>query len=299
MKIYDLITFSHELDLLDIRLNYLNDIVDFFVITESRQTFTGLEKELNFYNNRDLFKSFASKIIYLEAPSITNIPTIKDYQDNQSCWSCWTREHFQMNYSLSLLLDELVDDNILIIKPNDEIPRKEILQKHLSDITTPRCCVQDLFFYKLNLMAVNNQKTIDLLNSNPEHNNIRHRLDNSIGKSYKWYGSVISQKKYISKHFWPNQHHQKPFMDMIENCGWHYTYVSKEEDILTKIKSFSHADYFRDNQSDNIESIKQAIKNHTEIIPADRELIRIELNENNCPLYIIQNINKFQHLILS
>ena len=41
--IYDCFTFFNELDLLDIRLNILNDYVDKFVIVESTKTFTGKE----------------------------------------------------------------------------------------------------------------------------------------------------------------------------------------------------------------------------------------------------------------
>jgi beta-1,4-mannosyl-glycoprotein beta-1,4-N-acetylglucosaminyltransferase len=296
--IYDIFTFSNELDLLEIRLNYLNDIVDYFVITESPQTFTGLQKKLNFYENKDRFNLFLDKIIYFVAPPITDIPSILDYKNNEPCWSCWVREHFQMNYALSLL-DHIDPNDLVIINPIDEIPKKEIIQKYIPNITTPRCCVQDLYFYKLNLIAINNQLTLDLLKNNPEHYQARHKLDNSLGESYKWYGSVISQKKYISKDFWPNQHHQKPFMEIIENCGWHYTYVNTDEEILTKIKSFSHADYFRDNNADAIDIIKNALANKKEIIPADRELKQIDLDSNNCPQYILDNINKFKHIIIS
>ena len=41
MKIYDTFIFSNELDLLDLRLNTLNDYIDKFVIVESNITFSG------------------------------------------------------------------------------------------------------------------------------------------------------------------------------------------------------------------------------------------------------------------
>jgi beta-1,4-mannosyl-glycoprotein beta-1,4-N-acetylglucosaminyltransferase len=41
MKIFDTITFFNELDLLELRLNILNDVVDYFVINEANITFTG------------------------------------------------------------------------------------------------------------------------------------------------------------------------------------------------------------------------------------------------------------------
>ena len=47
-KIYDCFIFNNETDLLDIRLNILNDYVDYFVIVESLETFTGLKKKNDF-----------------------------------------------------------------------------------------------------------------------------------------------------------------------------------------------------------------------------------------------------------
>ncbi len=47
-KIYDCFIFNNETDLLEIRLNILNDYVDHFVIIESSETFTGLKKKTIF-----------------------------------------------------------------------------------------------------------------------------------------------------------------------------------------------------------------------------------------------------------
>jgi beta-1,4-mannosyl-glycoprotein beta-1,4-N-acetylglucosaminyltransferase len=296
MKIFDCFSFSHELDILEIRLNELDDIVDVFVLTESEQTFTGLKKELFFNNNKKRFEKFLPKIRHVIVPPVLNLPTIHDYAIGQACDSCWQREHFQMNYFFNFLSD-VKEDDILLINPVDEIPRNEVLKREIPNITTPKCLVVDLYFYKLNLLAINNQETLDLLESNPEHGRQRRRLNNTIGEAYKWYGSFISQAKYISNNYWPQQHHQKPYMEIIEDAGWHYTYVSKEEDILRKIQSFSHADHFKHMGADNIESIMGAINECKEIIPADRDISKIQLNINNTPKYVIKNQDKFAHLI--
>ena len=47
MKIYDAFLFFNELDLLDIRLNLLNDVVDKFVILESTAKTTGESSGFN------------------------------------------------------------------------------------------------------------------------------------------------------------------------------------------------------------------------------------------------------------
>ena len=46
IKIIDCFIFYNELDLLEYRLNILNDVVDYFVIVESTHTFVGKEKVL-------------------------------------------------------------------------------------------------------------------------------------------------------------------------------------------------------------------------------------------------------------
>ena len=64
MKIYDAFLFFNELDLLEIRLNLLNDYVDYFVISESDLTFSGKPKPLYYLENKDRFKQFEKKIIH-------------------------------------------------------------------------------------------------------------------------------------------------------------------------------------------------------------------------------------------
>jgi beta-1,4-mannosyl-glycoprotein beta-1,4-N-acetylglucosaminyltransferase len=64
VKVLDAILMSSELDLLEIRLNELDPVVDRFFIVESNATFTGLPKETYFQNNRARFDKFSKKISY-------------------------------------------------------------------------------------------------------------------------------------------------------------------------------------------------------------------------------------------
>ena len=52
MKIYDCFIFHNEIDLLELRLNILNDVVDKFIIIEGDTTFSGIKKESNFLKNK-------------------------------------------------------------------------------------------------------------------------------------------------------------------------------------------------------------------------------------------------------
>lgn len=72
-KVVDTFLFFQELDLLEIRLAYLNDFVDEFVIVEACQTFSGKPKRFVFEENRERFSKFIHKITYYK---------IEDFHDS-------------------------------------------------------------------------------------------------------------------------------------------------------------------------------------------------------------------------
>ena len=59
MKIYDCFIFNGENSILEIRLNELDNIVDYFVIIEFGETFTGIKKEKKI--NQNLLNKFRKK----------------------------------------------------------------------------------------------------------------------------------------------------------------------------------------------------------------------------------------------
>ena len=63
MKIYDCIQFFNEEHILELRINMLNEFVDFFVIAESTTDHQGNPKKLNFDLSK--FKKYENKIIYV------------------------------------------------------------------------------------------------------------------------------------------------------------------------------------------------------------------------------------------
>ena len=63
MKIFDCFSYWDEDLLVDLRLNILNQYVDFFVIVEGNKTWQNNPKELRF--NIENFEKFKDKIIYV------------------------------------------------------------------------------------------------------------------------------------------------------------------------------------------------------------------------------------------
>ena len=86
--IYDCFTFFNEIELLKIRLNTLNAVVDKFVIVEADKTQRGVSKAFNFEAIKAEFDNkYPDKIIYIKA---TDCPVLKNSKD-------WAIEHFQRN----------------------------------------------------------------------------------------------------------------------------------------------------------------------------------------------------------
>ena len=123
MKVFDCFMFLNELDIIEMRMNILNDYVDYFVITESDLTFSGNEKPFIFEKHSDKFKKFKDKIIYNKVIVPKNISIT------------WDREIFQRNSSTNILKDYAEDCDLILTSDADEIPSiywlkyfKEILQ---------------------------------------------------------------------------------------------------------------------------------------------------------------------------
>ena len=83
MKIYDCFSYWDEDLLLDLRLNILNEYVDYFVIVEGNKTWQNNPKKLEF--NIDKFPNFKEKII---------ICPVEDMPDGDNPY---LRENFQRN----------------------------------------------------------------------------------------------------------------------------------------------------------------------------------------------------------
>ena len=118
--VYDTFLFSTELDLLEIRLHELRDVVDFHVIIEGVETFTGALKPLHYRDNAARFSEFARKIIHVV---VADAPREGP----------WEREHHQRNAMGRVTYP---GDALVLIGDVDEIPHAEIV-RNLGDCHEP------------------------------------------------------------------------------------------------------------------------------------------------------------------
>ena len=105
--IYDCFSYWDEDLLLDLRLNILDNYVDYFVIVEGNKTWQNNPKKLRF--EIDKFKKFKNKIIYVP---VTNLPDGEDP---------YLRENYQRNAIVNGL-NNANDNDLIIISDLDEIP---------------------------------------------------------------------------------------------------------------------------------------------------------------------------------
>ncbi len=230
MKIFDCFMYFDEELVLDLRLNILNEYIDYFVIVESKYTHKGEYRNLRF--DKQKFKKFEKKIIYLvydEHPKeIENIFN-NDNDDEKSrkyILNALRRENSQRNFILNGLKAAEKNDYILI-SDVDEIPN--LVNTQLNNIKEKIIFFkQDMFYYKFNLKLPN----------------------------LKWTGTKACKKKYLKSPQWLRNIKDKkyPFyrldiyfsnnkyndVKIISDGGWHFSNIKTAEQIEHKLKSYLH-----------------------------------------------------------
>ena len=270
-KIYDCFIFNNETDLLEIRFNILNDHVDYFVIIESFETFTGLKKKPFF--NIEKFPKFKNKIIH---------GVINKFPNNHTAWQ---NESYQRNY-ISKLLDSANSEDVIMISDLDEIP--DLTNINLFDYEEKLIVFeQRLFLYKLNYGEVNpswhGTKCIKKKYfTTPQQ--IREL------KTHKKYSFYRIDKKYFSKKY-------EDSFRVIRNGGWHFSWLGSVDFIQDKLKSFSHTE-MNNGSINNSNHIENCIKNLKPLEKNQKiKLKKLSISDKYLPKYILNNITKYKFLL--
>ena len=295
MKIYDCFMYFDEDIVLDVRLNFLNEHVDKFIIIESVYNHNG--KKRNPLFNIKKFEKFKDKIEYILMDEIPDrIETIKkdDHKNTiyaKSIFNAWKRENLQRNQITKGLLNASKEDWV-IISDLDEIPNLEKI--NLKNINRKLVFFkQDMMYYKFNLKLENYTwvgskacKIKDL--KSPQW--IRDIKD----RNYSWWrlDTYFSEKKYRDILF-------------IENGGWHFSYLKDPKGIEKKLKSYlHHIDY--DLNPVGEKKIGEMIDNKKTIynIKKDQKVNQfddgnklIKIDMKLLPPYILQNKNRLMDWI--
>lgn len=232
--VIDAVIFFNELDILEGRLEYLYDSIDYFVIVECNLTHSGKEKPLNYLDNIKRYEKYRRKIIY--APFIVNkndynFEFISQGPDYSS--GAWKLERAQRQY-ITEAIRKFNQDAFVIISDVDEIPDKYAIEfaKNNADIQ-PRAAVflQQFISYTLENLSV----------------------------EQPWYGSVFTHSDMVLSHGaqWMRENARQ--LPAIYNAGWHLTYFGGSAKIIEKLESFAHQELDTGDMKDP-SKIKNAIE---------------------------------------
>ena len=291
MKIYDCFMYFDEEVVLDVRLNTLNEFVDYFVIVESIYTHKGDPRELKF--NHKKFEKFKDKIIYIvdeETYPQTDEINSEDSEGEKSrkaIFNAAYRENGQRNL-ITRGLKKANDEDIIMVSDVDEIPKlSELNFKNINEKII--LFKQDMFYYKFNLWLPNliwtGTKACKKKNLvNPQW------LRNIKDRKYSFFriDTFFSKTKYTST-------------KVINDGGWHFSNIKTPKEIEFKLRSYLHHREFDLNplsvtQIDEIIRNKQAIYD----LKVDKTVNKIgngsileNFDLNKLPEYIVTNKNKF------
>jgi hypothetical protein len=262
MKIYDCFTFFNELDLLEIRLEELWNVVDYFVLSESTLSHSGKPKELIFDNNKDRFKKYESKIRYI---NVDDMPETTD---------SWVRERHQRTACERALYD-LQPEDLVIVSDVDEIPRAEALEMVKDDTNNYERYIFTIpmFQYKLNYM-----KYFDI---SKQPNIMVTR------------GHVFTNPQQEREYTWPWTPRPADIV-FVDHAGWHFTYFGDDTNIVTKLKNFAHTESDVPRFTSGELKIEWMIENKYGLWgPDHHERYDIVVVDDYFPKYITENIDKW------
>jgi len=203
MKIFDCFTYFNEYEILKLRLEELGDHVDYFVIVEASQTFTGKNKPFYLDNILEDISKWYEKII---------IHRVFLDQENLSSWD---REYLQRNSILGALNNlDIYDNDLIIISDVDEIWNTKTVSSLKIDYIPVRLDVNQ-YFWNYHWQV-------------PQHCNQGAR-------------PVVCKKQHILSK--TPQELRSMQLPLIPNGGWHFSFFGEEDNIKNKIESFAHTEY--------------------------------------------------------
>ncbi|KAI2616621.1 glycosyltransferase family 17 protein [Hypoxylon sp. NC1633] len=276
-KVYDLIMINTELDWLEVRLNTTYPYVDYFIIVESRKTFTNHDKPLVIKENFAQFSQYHEKLIYHEL----EIPAgFHSHRSNPS----WAWEDLQRNAMYEQVFPTLegpkapASGDVIVVADVDEIVRPETLVV-LRSCNFPRRLTLRSHFYYYSFQYLHRGTQW----AHPQatyYQGWRTILPVNLRNSDGGIQPLIRLEK-----------------GDLWSAGWHCsTCFSTIDELLTKLSSFSHIwmnqDVFRDR-----DRIADRVRNGKDLW--DREGEEYDKIENNSdvPAALLTNPQIFSYLL--
>lgn len=265
--VIDCFPFFNELDILEIRLNILSPYVDKFILVEANQTQSFKPKPFYFEEHKDRFSKFLDKIIHVKMEE--NVPS-----------QGWTLENFQRNYILKGLSQlTLKKNDIISVSDVDEIWNPHYLNEVIEILKSKNfvSMTMDYLVFFLNLETLNK----------------------------KWIGTVFTSAKNLLQATPQGLRNIKDRVETIPSAGWHFGYQGGKDMVYEKyfscVEPINKSLVPSKNDFDTL--FDERIKNGGYFIYSDNindksvQLMKYPLEK--LPNYILNNIDKYQHMLVS
>ena len=218
----DSFMFFNEKELTELRIRYLNEIVDAFVVVEANITHQGKKKDWNFPNIlQSSLKEFSNKIHYHQLN--IDFEKIKNEEswivDNVKGDDAHRVDNFQRNY-IKTACKKFSDEDILIISDVDEIPSKKKLEFILScDFKKIAPIVLEQYLF---------------------------HIDCNFLKWEQWLGSIVTTMQLCNAY---SPHHHRRDRNKISHFndgGWSFSSFGGPKKIIEKFEAFAHKEFNKD-----------------------------------------------------
>lgn len=255
----DSVIYCGEIELLKARFEYLNDIIDKFIVIESKTYHNGLPRDVRDFHKDIEDCPYKEKIIYrlIDCNDCFKIPEYASYSQGKA----FARENYQRNY-ISTILKELgpfkSSDKICVCDV-DEIPDKNFLREICK---RPGVGTKQYAFIGMNMYYYNH--TVMFAN--------------------EFYQPVIALANYVMNHKNISRQFRKTLFNNVfyHNAGWHLSYFIPTEEIVKKLSHFLHHEWYTDEKYKNVDWINEQIRNKRSIFSGRGDDIVI-IDKNTIP----------------
>jgi hypothetical protein len=223
--IVDVFPYFNEIEILEIRLNLLENVVDKFVIVEHDIDFNNQPKKFNLEPKiNELNSKFKNKIDYIK---IKSTPMLDDR---------WSQEIHQKN-NLACAL-EMYPDSYFLFGDLDEVPNPEIIPKAIELYEEKGPCILLLYW------CINKCNVV---------------------LKQRWPGPVVGKKadvikaggarKFMCPRGSKSMHWKSPFYPELYPAGWHWSFFGDPSRVVEKLDSVLEGNKIRRKMRGNDEKI--------------------------------------------
>lgn len=284
-KVFDLFPFFNELDVLEIRLNELDPMVDVFLISESKQTYGGDIKPLYLADailaDPGRFAKFWPKMCIISFPWLEpEIPAGAGKAERRMLGRA--REEFQRNAMINSLRTHFPKpEDVIIFSDCDEIPRCETVEEIIPYLASKGIhrLKQRSYYYNVNTLIDYGRDIC------------------SRARVGTWAQLQAAGSLYMFR-MWGKNDESLP---AVEEGGWHFSYFGGDLDLIeTKVAAV--APFLEEYKLFGVQQLAWDIAGRRDLHHRHKNFSQLpdkfewaEKDDPRLPEFYLQNLDRFKH----